>query len=1022
MNLQVKNGDGQAVTDKNSIQHDFFLNAPSAMVVLNAMDLCVTSVNDAYLKLLGTRREAVIDKPFYETLPEVKSVVKPLMNQTLANGTPQKANECPLKVRDDDGVERLRYFNFTWQVTRNADRNIHFVIIVATEVTEQVLSRHQIEESENRFRMIANESPAFLFMGSTLGEVDFISRSWLDFTGLTEVEGKGLGWASVTHPDDVGKGFEVYNQGFSNAEPFELELRQRSKGGIFKNVLWRTVPRFLPNGDFYGMLGIGVDISDQRNAETTLRRSEEKYRTLFDRMEQGFCIIRVLFDDDGIPHDYLFLEANPVFEELTGLKSVVGKTAKELVPDLEQRWFDIYGKVASTGQSQSFTEGSEPMGRWFDVFAYSIGNMQEHLVAILFTDVTEKRKSQELLVNSERYFRQLTETIPAIVWITDPSGYCTYLNQNWYQFTAQQENEALGYGWLDATHPDDKELSGKAFVEANAARKSFHVVYRLRRHDGEYRWCTDVGRPKFSQSGEYEGMIGTVVDVHDERIATDNLRKLSAHLQLATTASNTGTWQLDVQTNALTWSDYHKKMWGYDPGLESLVYEDWHRLIFPEDKLEAFDRVATAMKTHSQYEAVYRIKRAGDNEVRWMKSVGRFDYDENGTPLTITGITIDITEERKVLETIRQNEQKFRLLAEKLPQIIWVSDATGGTEYRSSRWHEFFGSDGTNDDWTERCHPQDRNRAESEWKLREVEQRASQVEVRLRDLHGNYRWHRSMAEPIKNDEGNVVKWVGALIDIHDMKALEDHLNELVKQRTSELARSNEDLQQFAHVASHDLKEPVRKVKTFINRLLIEFQADLPEKVIAYLDRIDKASDRMRAMIDGVLEFSLLSTGPTPPESIDLMDVLKTIREDLDLLISERQARFEYNSLHALNGTPILIYQLLYNLVSNSLKFARPLVPTVISITTERLDAPDPVASDTVYPIIRIAFTDNGIGFANSHAEDIFRPFVRLHPKDRFEGTGLGLALCRKIVERHGGTITAESKQNEGATFIIDMPL
>lgn len=628
--------------------------------------------------------------------------------------------------------------------------------------------------------------------------------------------------------------------------------------------------------------------------------------------------------------------------------------------------------------------------------------------------------AQQASANSENYFRQLTDTIPAIVWITDPSGYCTYLNQNWFEFTGQQEHQALGYGWLDATHPDDKQMSADIFLAANAAKKPFRIVYRLKHQNGQYRWCADSGRPKFNTAGDYEGMIGTVVDIHDERMAAEKLRNISAHLQLATTASNAGTWQLDVKSQTLTWSEYHKKMWGYDPGLQNLVYEDWHKVIFPEDREDAFYQVARALETREQYEAVYRIKRAGDGVVRWMKSLGRYDYDAAGEPLVLTGITIDITEERNAIEAIRQKEQKFRLLAENLPQIVWVSDFFGNHEYRSSRWIEYFGTDELEHGWISSCHPQDRDRAESEWNRGKQAQRPFQFEVRLKDAHGNYRWHRSVAEPITDDQGAVVKWVGAFIDIHDMKTLEDQLNTLVARRTSELARSNEDLQQFAHVASHDLKEPVRKVKTFIDRLLHEFKDDLPERAVNYLSRIDRASDRMQDMINGVLDFARIDTSRIEQQTIDFEDLLIKIREDLELVTTESNAQFIYSNLLPLKGTPILIYQLFYNLVSNSLKFIRPDVPPVVKISTQRIQLP-PVEGAEFRPFIRVTVEDNGIGFPNSHAEDIFKTFTRLHSRDRFEGTGLGLALCRKIVDRHGGTISAEGVEGKGAKFTIDLP-
>ncbi|HEY8915648.1 MAG TPA: ATP-binding protein [Chitinophaga sp.] len=248
------------------------------------------------------------------------------------------------------------------------------------------------------------------------------------------------------------------------------------------------------------------------------------------------------------------------------------------------------------------------------------------------------------------------------------------------------------------------------------------------------------------------------------------------------------------------------------------------------------------------------------------------------------------------------------------------------------------------------------------------------------------------------------------------------LEQEVKKRTHELQelnialqQSNEDLQQFAHVASHDLKEPVRKIKTFSNRLQYEYGDLLPEKGKTFLDKVQHATERIFSMIEGVLAYSTLNAAEQPIEKIDLNKTLASIEEDLEVTIQQKNARIIRSGLPIVEGASILIYQLFYNLINNSLKFARTDELPVIRITSSTLH-------EGGQDYVEVAITDNGIGFEQEYAKRIFDTFTRLNAKDKFEGTGLGLALCKKIVERHHGSITATGIRDEGAVFTILLPL
>jgi signal transduction histidine kinase len=244
------------------------------------------------------------------------------------------------------------------------------------------------------------------------------------------------------------------------------------------------------------------------------------------------------------------------------------------------------------------------------------------------------------------------------------------------------------------------------------------------------------------------------------------------------------------------------------------------------------------------------------------------------------------------------------------------------------------------------------------------------------------------------------------------------LEQEVKRRTKELHKlnlslqqSNDDLRQFAHVASHDLKEPVRKVKVYMGRLQDDPGTAFSEKAGTYLEKINSAANRMLSMIEGVLHYSTINSTEEETELVDINRLLKNIESDLELLIQQKKATLSFSGLPSVEGAPVLLYQLFYNLINNSLKFSKSDTPCIITITAA-------IGTEDTGIIV----ADNGIGFDQGQAESIFDTFTRLNTKDRYEGTGLGLSLCKKIVVRHGGEISASGKKGEGAVFRIRLPL
>ncbi len=240
---------------------------------------------------------------------------------------------------------------------------------------------------------------------------------------------------------------------------------------------------------------------------------------------------------------------------------------------------------------------------------------------------------------------------------------------------------------------------------------------------------------------------------------------------------------------------------------------------------------------------------------------------------------------------------------------------------------------------------------------------------------------------------------------------------------SKLERSNSELQDFASVASHDLQEPLRKVQAFSDRLRSRCAATIDDQGRDYLDRVQSAAARMQTLINDLLTYCRVATKAQPFVPTDLVSITREVVSDLEARIEQVNGSVLVGELPTVDADPLQVRQLMQNLIGNSLKYSRPEVPPVVKVWSKHLPHdPSSAAAAPTRPFCQILVEDNGIGFEEVYSERIFTIFQRLHGRNEYEGTGVGLAVCRKIVERHGGTITARSTPGDGSTFLVSLPI
>ncbi|MBA3459117.1 MAG: PAS domain-containing protein [Deltaproteobacteria bacterium] len=356
-----------------------------------------------------------------------------------------------------------------------------------------------------------------------------------------------------------------------------------------------------------------------------------------------------------------------------------------------------------------------------------------------------------------------------------------------------------------------------------------------------------------------------------------------------------------------------------------------------------------------------------------------------------------------------------------MPQIVWAARPDGTYDYYNRRWYDLTGRiDGTRGDesWADVVHPEDHASVHEMWLLAIQSGAAYEIELRLKHKEGDYRWHLRRSVPIQDSDGKITRWLGTCTDIDQRKRNEDQL----RSSALLLRQSNRELEDFASVASHDLQEPLRKIHSFVGCLRDEQAATLNAGGLDYLLRIQSATKRMTTLVRDLLEFSRVSSKGKPFIPVNLNEVITGVVSDLEARLTQTGGRLEIAYLPTVASDQVQMRQLLQNLIGNALKFHRNGEPPVVRVTAELIEGFDADGTPQPAGACRVSIADNGIGFDEKYLDRVFTIFQRLHGRGVYEGTGIGLAICRRIVERHGGTITARSKPGEGATFVFTLPV
>lgn len=688
-------------------------------------------------------------------------------------------------------------------------------------------------------------------------------------------------------------------------------------------------------------------------------------------------------------------------------------------------------------------------------------------IANVLATAIERQRVEDALKKSEERALLAVRGNNDGIWDWNLRTNEVFFSTRWKEMLGYEDNEICDNldRWLTRIHPDDIGSVTQAIADHFAQKTPFYISeYRVQCKNNTYKWILDRGQAVWDADGNVVRMTGSHTDVTERKLAEEQLRQSEERFQIVARATNDALWDWDLLTNKVWWNQSVQTLFGYSVEEVGSDLNWWCDRIHPNDTQRIISDVNAAIANGEQFwSGEYRFRRS-DGSYADILDRSYVVRDRTGRPVRMIGAMMDISHRKQAHAELERQNSRSQLFADitlNIRQSLQIDEIlqTSVTEVQKVLQADRVLILRLTPNYTfmvlkeavvpnlpifvgqliaDPCFGEDYIQQYRQGRISaiaDIEQANIQpCHVELLRQFGvkanlvvpiflqNQLWGLLIAHQCAHPR----QWTNWEIDL--LQQLADQIgialaqSSILEQETrqrQELARSNEELQQFAFIASHDLQEPLRKIKTFSERLKTTCSDCLNEQGRDYLERMQNAALRMQNLIEDLLTLSRVSTRTQPFVLINLTKIAQEVVSDLEVRIQQSGGRVEIGELPTIKADPLQMRQLLQNLIGNALKFHRQQVPPIVKIYGRLLNNQlDKVAVGS--EMCQIIVEDNGIGFEEKYLDRIFNIFQRLHGRQEYEGTGIGLALCRKIVERHHGSITAQSKPGQGAKFIVTL--
>jgi PAS domain S-box-containing protein len=845
------------------------MQAPVGIVLMKGPQFIVEMVNETYLQLVDKKEEEFVGKSLFESLPDVKEIVKPLLTEVLKTGIPYHANELEV-ILNRFGKKEAAHFNLVYQPLRESNGTITGVMAVANEVTAQVEAKFALKENEEKFSNIVLQSPIAMTI-----------------------------WR--------GKDYII----------------EMANDAMLKNI-WRKEP----------------------------------------------------------------------FE-------VIGKKALDVFPELfDQKYPALLKKVITEGiahrenDAAAYIKGNDGMKKFYLDFEYlPLFEKDNSISGIMITasDVTLKVEAKLKLEDAEERLRLAAEGTGLATWDLNLESREIIYSPRLASIFGCDESTPISHPRMrELIHPDDvRMIVEPAFDKALTTGLYFYEA-RVVHPNKTIHWIRTHGKVIFDENKKPLRMLGTMRDITEQKENEEDVQTLASIVQSSDDAIISKT----IDSIITSWNDAAQRMFQYTA--EEMIGQSILKLI-PENKINEEFEIIERLKKGERIEHFVTQRMAKDKRLLDISLTISPLKDADGKVIGASKIIRDITKQKESERQITESEQKFRLLADSMPQFIWTSDPKGNLNYFSKTVYDYSGltvSQINEGGWLQIVHANDREENVKQW-VHAIESGAPFLfEHRFRRYDGEYRWQLSRAIPQKDEKGNIQMWVGTSTDIDDIKKHDQQKDDFIK------------------MASHELKTPVTTIKGYV-QLLLKMNKDGEPFLSNSLQTIDKQVFKLTKLITDLLDVTKIETGSLElnREKFFIADTVNEIAEELETTTQTHAITIHQHANPEVYADKDRIAQVFINLFTNAIKYSPKAKAIVVDI-------------NTVENNIIIAVKDFGIGISPDDLPKIFERFYRASGKDEktFPGFGIGLFIVNEIINLHHGKIWVESEKDKGSVFYVLLPV
>lgn len=902
--------------------------------------------------------------------------------------------------------------------------------------------------------LLNSKFPMFLFWGTDL--ICFYNDAYRPSLGI---EGK--------HPQMLGeKGEEHWREIWHIIKPLidqvlaggeatwsEDQLIPIYRNGKLEDVYWTF--SYSPVKDESGKpAGVFVTCSETTPkiiVQKKLEDAERKLRTIIVQAPVAICVLG--------GENYITEIANEQALQILGRREteVMHKPILEAIPELQSQGIkELLDDVYTTGNKFSASEHpmqlvrSNKMETAYINFSfeplYDFEGKINRIMAV-GTEVTQQALINKEIEASKTKLDIVINASELGTWELNLQTSEVKYSDRYIEILGWEKGTILTHQEiLKRLHPDDLPIRALAFKEAMASG-FLHYQSRIIWDDQSIHWIEGKGKVFYDQDNKPTNMIGTINDITEYKNSQKQLEESEKKFRLLADSMPQHIWTADTEGKL---NYFNESVLNYSgKSNEALQADGWLEIVHPDDREKNIGLWIESISTGKAFMCEHRFRKyTGD--YRWQLSRAIPQKDENGKIRMWVGTSTDIEEQKKfrdelekqvkertaellqLNESLKKSEERYHLMVEEVQDyaILYLNREgivenwnTGAEKIKGYKASEIIGKSFSNF-YTE----EDRKKKLPFTLLNKAARdgKAVQEGWRVRK-DGTLFWASVVITAVHNEKKEIIGYSKVTHDLTAKKEADDALKEKgieLELKNSELLKTNDELKSFTYISSHDLQEPLRKIQTFASLLLENEFSNLSNKGKEQFKRMQKSAERMQTLISDLLAYSRTNTSDRVFEDIELLEIIHEVENDLAEELQEKKAQIIKEGSCQIKLIPFQFRQLLQNLITNSLKFSSPDRMPVIKISCE-INPKNALGNQFLNPeknYFHITISDNGIGFDQQFSEKIFELFQRLHSKAEYEGTGIGLAIVKKIVDNHGGYIFATSARDKGARFDIYLPV